>query len=78
MTEEAGGVVARGEAVEDVRRLGVGRLYTGPLELLDDDRRRDLSERGYQRSREFSLERVVSSYETLYRDVIRGRRKGSR
>ena len=38
VAEEGAGVVAGGEAVEDVGRLGVGRLDPGPLELLDDDR----------------------------------------
>ncbi len=59
---------APGVLVED------DRLGPELLDLLRDDARRgDLASRGWERSREFSLERVVSAYEDVYRDVLSDR-----
>ena len=68
--------------VTDEGRAGIlvddDRLGPELLDLLRDDARRgDLATRGWERSREFSLERVVSAYEDLYRDVLRERRGGA-
>ena len=65
--------------VTDEGRAGIlvedDRLGPELLDLLRDDARRgDLATRGWERSREFSLERVVSDYEDVYRDVLRHRR----
>ena len=38
--------------------------------LCDEGRRSDLAARGWERSREFSVDRVVSAYEDLYREVL--------
>ena len=64
--------------VTDEGRAGVlvedDRLGPELLDLLRDDARRaDLASRGWERSREFSLERVVSAYEDVYRDVLSDR-----
>ena len=64
--------------VTDEGRAGVlvedDRLGPELLDLLRDDARRaDLASRGWERSREFSLERVVSAYEDVYREVLSDR-----
>ena len=65
--------------VTDEGRAGIlvddDRLGPELLALLrDDERRADLATRGWERSREFTLDRVVSAYEDVYRDVLSDRR----
>ena len=61
--------------VTDEGRAGIlvddDRLGPELLALLrDDERRGDLATRGWERSRDFTLDRVVTAYENLYRDVL--------
>ena len=68
--------------VTDEGRAGIlvddDRLGPELLALLrDDERRGDLATRGWERSRDFTLDRVVTAYEDLYRDVLSERRGGA-
>jgi glycosyltransferase involved in cell wall biosynthesis len=45
--------------------------------LRDEQRRGDLATRGLERSRDFTLDRVATAYEKLYRDVLSKRRNGA-
>jgi phosphatidyl-myo-inositol alpha-mannosyltransferase len=67
--------------VTDEGRAGIlvddDRLGPELLDLLrDDERRGDLATRGWERSRDFTLDRVVTAYEDLYRDVLSERQGG--
>jgi glycosyltransferase involved in cell wall biosynthesis len=68
--------------VTDEGRAGIlvddDRLGPELLALLrDDERRGDLATRGWERSRDFTLDRVVTAYEDLYRDVLSQRQRGA-